>query len=361
MQKLSRTLLPAREWGLRLDKALVLLLQLSVGRACLFPILGELAGAEAVRGGDRSGVASRPCGFVRRPLEALLPELLQGLALRLQVCRRLEGEGEGRGCEGGEAPWTAEGSDGLPREIWARRAAIGGGPPVTGGAMEQACASIAALEATAALAAHQSASPQRRAMTHRAHRLGTGSLGGEAGEMRCRLRPGARGRHMVFSQHMRGGTWASHPPRTGAAGVLFAGIDLASALGGGAGIHRGLQQVLPRHALGPAPLQGPLGGALPHADPEWNVLLHQRAHERMPRAKVVTCAKEQPDHMLALFIRIVAHLAGRVVDIANGEGAQRSAPRRACCTVPCYRRCLRRWSSASRIVPCNPNHKRSVS
>src|SRR5262249_28008896 len=153
-------LCPRQGLGLRLDKALVLLLQLPVGREFPLPILGELAGDQAVLGFDRSVVARRPFGFVSRPLEALLPELIQRLALLLQVGSSLQRESEGSGSEGGEDPLTDEGIDGLPREILAIRAAIGDGQPVTGVATQHAWASIADLEATAALAAHQYASQQ---------------------------------------------------------------------------------------------------------------------------------------------------------------------------------------------------------
>ena len=109
-----------------------------MGREFLLPILGKLAGDQAVLGFDRSVVARSPFGFVRCPREALLPELIQGLALLLQGCSRLQGEGEGRRFEGGADPLTDEGIDGLPRELWAIRASIGRGQPVPGGAMQHA-------------------------------------------------------------------------------------------------------------------------------------------------------------------------------------------------------------------------------
>ena len=39
----------------------------------------------------------------------------------------------------------------------------------------------------------------------------------------------------------------------------------------------------------------------------------------MERAEFVKLAKDQPDHMLDLLVRIIDHLASCVVDIANGQ------------------------------------------
>jgi hypothetical protein len=111
------------------------------------------------------------------------------------------------------------------------------------------------------------------------------------------------------------------------------GVDLPSAIGNGSSIEGVLQQVLPRHSIGPAPLQRPLGGAFSQANPELNVVLHQIAQECMQRPKVLKLTKDQPHHRLDLFVRIMPDPAGRGVDIPNGEcKAQR--PRRAFCKVP---------------------------
>ena len=59
---------------------------------------------------------------------------------------------------------------------------------------------------------------------------------------------------MLFEEGMGGVAWARDPPRTRAAGVLCAGINLASAIRLGSGIERVLQHILQGHAVGPTPL-----------------------------------------------------------------------------------------------------------
>jgi hypothetical protein len=142
------------------------------------------------------------------------------------------------------------------------------------------------------------------------------------------LRPGDVGGNLVLKHHMVGSACASDTPCTGAPGLLLPGIYLASAIRVGAGIDRVLQQVLQGHTIGPAPLQRPFGGAFPHANPELNVVLYQIAQERMPRAKVLTLAKDQPDHLLDLFVRIIDDIAGRVVDIPHRQREAQCPPAR---------------------------------
>ena len=53
----------------------------------------------------------------------------------------------------------------------------------------------------------------------------------------------------------------------------------------------------------------------------------------MQRAEFVKLAKDEPHHVLNLFIGILDHLTRSIVDIPNGEReAQR--PRRAFCKAP---------------------------
>ena len=68
---------------------------------------------------------------------------------------------------------------------------------------------------------------------------------------------------------MVGVAWARDPPRTRAAGLLFARIDLASAIRIGSGIERVLQHILQGHAVGPTPLQRPLAGPSRRRTPSW--------------------------------------------------------------------------------------------
>jgi hypothetical protein len=106
-----------------------------------------------------------------------------------------------------------------------------------------------------------------------------------------------------------------------------------SAIGVGSGLDRGLHHGVQRHAMGPAPLQCPLDGAFPQANPALDVVRHQRAQERMQRAKVLKLAKDRPHHLLDLFVRIIPYPAGRGGTSPRGS-AQLSAPRRAFCKVP---------------------------
>jgi hypothetical protein len=122
------------------------------------------------------------------------------------------------------------------------------------------------------------------------------------------------------------GAGAGDASGPGTARSLLAGIDLASPLGVGASIHWVLQHVLQRHTLRPAPRQCPLGRPLSQADPEWDSVLHQIAQERLERAEVIKLAKDQPDHVLDLFVRIIAHLTSSATDLPTRERQAEGAP-----------------------------------
>src|SRR5215831_14415609 len=127
---------------------------------------------------------------------------------------------------------------------------------------------------------------------------------------------------------MVGVVWACDPPCTRAAGLLLAGIDLAPAIGIGAGIEWVLQHILQGHAVGPTPLQWPFDRACPQAYSELNSVLDQVTQERMQGPEFLKCAKDQPDHMLDLGIRIIDDLAGGVVDIPHRQRAAAYTPAR---------------------------------
>jgi hypothetical protein len=80
-----------------------------------------------VLGFAQAVMAGGPFGFIGRPLQALLPQLVQGPPLLLQVGGRLQGEGQRRRFKGREDPLTDEGLDGLTREIWTIVPTIVGG------------------------------------------------------------------------------------------------------------------------------------------------------------------------------------------------------------------------------------------
>jgi hypothetical protein len=115
--------------------------------------------------------------------------------------------------------------------------------------------------------------------------------------------------------------------------LLSTRLHLTPSIGVYTNIQRVLQQVLPRHAMGPTPLNSPLGETCAQADPELNGGLHEIAQEGVGRAELVTCAHDSPHHVLDVCVRIMDHLARRVVDIPNGS-ATLSAPRRAFCKEP---------------------------
>src|SRR3989454_3660953 len=142
------------------------------------------------------------------------------------------------------------------------------------------------------------------------------------------LRPGARGWHMLCEEGMVSVAGARDPPRTRAAGGLRAGIDLAPAIGIGAGIEGGLQHIVQSHAVGPTPLQWPFDRAFPQAYSELHIVLDQVTQERMQCPEFLTFAKDQPDHMLDLGIRIIDDLAGGVVDIPNRQREAQCTPAR---------------------------------
>ena len=162
-------------------------------------------------------------------------------------------------------------------------------------------------------------------MSYRAQRFGTSPVGGSAGAVLFILRPGDVRWNVLLSHRLGGVAGAHHTPRTGAARLLCTGIDLTSSIGVCARIQRVLEHIVQGHAIGPAPLERPFGGAFPHADPELDVVLHQRAQEGMPRAELLKLAKDQPDHVLDLGIGIIDHRAGGIVEIANGQ-RERGAP-----------------------------------
>ena len=153
-------------------------------------------------------------------------------------------------------------------------------------------------------------------------------MGFEAGAMLFVRRPGARGWHRLFAEGRGSVAGARDPPRTRAAGVLRAGIDLAPARGLGAGRAWVLHHIWPGQAVGPTPLQWPFDRAFPQAYSALHIVLDQGTQERMPCPEFLTCAQAQPDHMVDLGIRIRDDLAGGVVDRPNRQREAECPPAR---------------------------------
>jgi hypothetical protein len=112
-------------WGRQ--KALGILLALSLGRALLFPRCGQLPCDQARRRLHHTIVTRSALTFVRRPLEPLLPPLIECLTLLFHPRGRFHSQGERRGRKRSEPPWRHNGVHGCTRQILAIR------PPVVGG------------------------------------------------------------------------------------------------------------------------------------------------------------------------------------------------------------------------------------
>lgn len=144
-------------------------------------------------------------------------------------------------------------------------------------------------------------------MTHRAHRIGMGTVRCEAGEILVILRPGARGGSVIVAPHVIRRWRASDAPAARVPWLLFAPVDLASPLGVGPGIDRVSQERWQGRALGTSPLQGPCGRSLAQAHTQLDALLHAIAHQGVPCAEFVTLPKHQAPHLWHLRIGIKGH------------------------------------------------------
>ena len=128
-------------------------------------------------------------------------------------------------------------------------------------------------------------------MTHRAKRIGLGSVGCAAGKMLFVRFPGEIGRDMLVEQPVRLIGLTRDTTAAGAARPLCTPIDLAASIGVGPGIDGVSQERLVGRTLGTAPLQPPVGRAFASAYPQRDALLHERTHQGMPRAQVVQLPK----------------------------------------------------------------------
>jgi hypothetical protein len=114
-------------------------------------------------------------------------------------------------------------------------------------------------------------------MTHRPNRIGAVTVRLEASEIACVWGPGNRRWHMIAQQDMEILAPLRHPPRTGAAGLFVPGVHLTAAVGLGTRIHRVFEQGLQGPAVGPSPLQGAFGRALPHTYSHVDTLMDEIA------------------------------------------------------------------------------------
>src|SRR5262245_22581633 len=99
---------------------------------------------------------------------------------------------------------------------------------------------------------------------------------------------------------------AGEAARGRAARGLVAGIHRPPSVGLCPGIERGLQEVLPGHAVGPAPLEGPRRRPLSHADPELARVWYEIAQQGRQGAECVKLAADQPPDVLPWRIGIEA-------------------------------------------------------
>jgi hypothetical protein len=222
--------------GLRVQKTLVILLQLSLSRELVFPVLGQLPRHHALLGFDQPIVTRGPLTFVGRSLQALLPQPVSLLTLVLQASGGLQRQRQRGRFKGFEPPRCDEGIDRFTGEIWAIVTPVVDHRTATDIAMSRSWPPIADLQAVVARAADDYPGQQCRAMTHRTKRIGMGPVRCYAGQILGVLLPGNIGGNKIFQQHMITLGRASHTPTTGASRLLFAPIDLASSIGLGPGI-----------------------------------------------------------------------------------------------------------------------------
>lgn len=121
---------------------------------------------------------------------------------------------------------------------------------------------------------------------------------------------------------------AGHPPRARAAGLVLARVHLPAAIGVGARIHGIFQQILQCHPAGAAPLQRPFGDAFANPYPQADVVVEQVAQQRMQGAQLAELVEDQAHDVLYLLVRVEAHLARGVADVADRQGKGQLAPAR---------------------------------
>jgi len=163
-------------------------------------------------------------------------------------------------------------------------------------------------------------------MTHRAHRIGMGTVRCSAGEMLVILRPGERGGSVIVTQHVIRLWRARDAPAARVPRLLFAPLDLASPIGVGPGIERVSQERVQGRALGTSPLQGPCGRSLAPAHTPLDALLHEITHQGVPRAECGTRPNKQAHHLWHVRIGLTGHRTCMVPDRAHRQGNAQLTP-----------------------------------
>ena len=244
-QLLARlSLRPAQGSRVRRQKPLIIFLELSLYGQLVFPCFGQGPSHEAMLGFDQAIVTRRPLTVIGWPLQAMLPQLVQLLAFRLEARRGLSRQGARGRFERFEHPLTHEGITGLTRAIVAIGSPIVARHHATGVARHVVRATLAHWHAALPLATDQQPGQEGRAMTHRPHGIRTVTVRREASAIAFGLGPGTiRGHRSVPPDR---GILAPlrHSPRTRAARLLFPGVHLATTIGLRTRIPRGLEQIL---------------------------------------------------------------------------------------------------------------------
>jgi len=259
--------------GRRVQQTRVILVQWSLRRERVCPVLGQLPRHPARLGFDQPLGTRGPLTVVGRARQALLPQPVARLTLVLQASGGRQRQRQRGRFTGFEHPRCDEGIERFTGALWALVTPVVDHRTATDIALSRSWPPIAALQAGVARAADDYPGQPCRAMTHRAKRSGMGPVRGEAGQMLGVLRPGARGGHTILPHH-RITLWrARHTPTTGASRRLFGPIDLASSIGIGPGIEGVFEERLPGRARGTAPLQCPVGRSVAPAYAALDALL----------------------------------------------------------------------------------------
>src|SRR5262249_19310510 len=119
-----------------------------------------------------------------------------------------------------------------------------------------------------------------------------------------------------------------YPTAAGLLGPFAARVILPPAVDVGAGVERVLEQVLERHAIGPAPDQLAFARPLTHAHANPDVMPREVAQDTTERAQLFELAEDEPHHLLHLLVRVELELVVRAPHVAGRQREGELAPSR---------------------------------